>query len=84
MFAVASTNHGRGRRGAETDDGGEGKSDGQPRGSNEAARRPGDGVLREERRVQCNAWHLTLFTSLRWLSCVSKGQFAYIGTGEVF
>lgn len=47
VFAVASTNHRRGRRAAETDDGGEEKSDGQPRGSNEAAHRPGTGFKRE-------------------------------------
>lgn len=46
VFAVASTNHRLGRRGAETDDGGEENSDGQRRDSNEAPHRPGRGFKR--------------------------------------
>lgn len=52
VFAVASTNHGHGRRGAKTDDGREEKSDGQRRGSNEATRRPGRGFQGEAPPMQ--------------------------------
>lgn len=55
VFTVASTNHRRRRIEGETDDGVENKSDGQRRGSNEAARGTEGGVGRE---MQCAAQRL--------------------------